>query len=298
MWARLCRFANPRTALAAGLQSHTVVLAQISPTILEIVLGWTCDREKMSTFGMMNVNDPKIASLRAEVKAAQQEFDMAVKFHEVWKLAVYDEDLHRRMGVSRATNAFHVVRVALRREMWLALMRLWDKVPKAVRMENITKTLRDKRVIDALAADRAARMPVASGQIVVGQIRQSADKAIALASKYSKGGSQYAVREKLQRLRHERLAHRQIQLAAVTGADATDGEIESFYQDISELIRLLISIVEGDADNPQQTAQVYRDYATFFWAGMRGEQTEGHPDYRAPLPPRQQRENGGPAQEP
>ncbi len=75
----------------------------------------------------MNVNDPKIADLGAEVKAAQQEFDMAVTFHEVWKPAAYDKDLHHRMGKSYASNAFNVVRVALRREMLLALMRLWDK---------------------------------------------------------------------------------------------------------------------------------------------------------------------------
>jgi hypothetical protein len=51
----------------------------------------------------MNINDPKIASLRAKVQAALQEFDMAVTFHEVWKLAAYDEDLRKRMGVSYAT---------------------------------------------------------------------------------------------------------------------------------------------------------------------------------------------------
>lgn len=58
----------------------------------------------------MNVNDPKIDNLRTLVKAACQEFDMAIMFHEVWKSAAYDEGLHNRMGVSYAANAFHVVR--------------------------------------------------------------------------------------------------------------------------------------------------------------------------------------------
>jgi hypothetical protein len=232
---------------------------------------------------MMNVNDPKIASLRAEVKAAQEEFDLAVTFHEVWKPTAYDEDLHRRMGVSYATNAFLVVQAALRREMLLALMRLWDKQPKAVRMESIAKALRDKRVIDALAADRGARLPVAEDQIRQ-DLRQSADKAIALVDKYSKGGSHYTVREKLQTLRHHRLAHRQIRLAAATGADATDGEVESFYQDISELILLLLRVAEANADNQKDTAGVYRHHATLFWAGVRGEQTEGHPTIQHPPP--------------
>jgi hypothetical protein len=45
----------------------------------------------------MNVTDPKIISLRESVKAAQQEFNVAVMFHETWKPTAYDDDLHRRM---------------------------------------------------------------------------------------------------------------------------------------------------------------------------------------------------------
>lgn len=57
--------------------------------------------------------NPEIASLRAQVKAAQEEFDLAVVCHEVWKPAAYDKDLHERMGVSHATNAFRVIVTAL-----------------------------------------------------------------------------------------------------------------------------------------------------------------------------------------
>jgi len=38
----------------------------------------------------MEIDDPKIVALREQVTAAQQEFDMAVAFHEVWKPATYD----------------------------------------------------------------------------------------------------------------------------------------------------------------------------------------------------------------
>lgn len=72
---------------------------------------------------------------------------MAIMFHEVWKPATYDESLHNRMGVSYATNAFHIVRAALRREMLLALMRLWDKRREAVRMKSAAEILGDKDVI-------------------------------------------------------------------------------------------------------------------------------------------------------
>ncbi len=47
-----------------------------------------------------NNSNPRIASLRLHVEAAQQEFDWAVVCHEVWKPTAYDRDLHQRMGVS------------------------------------------------------------------------------------------------------------------------------------------------------------------------------------------------------
>jgi hypothetical protein len=233
--------------------------------------------------GGMKIDDRKIASLREKVNAAHQEFDMAVAFHEVWKPAAFDEDLHKRMGASYATNAFFVVRAALRREMLLALMRLWDKDARAVGMNSIAATLGDKRVIDALAADRAARvgLPEAEGQMRK-ELGQCADAAIMLVGKYSEDDPHGVVRRKLKELRNERLAHRQTGATAIAEADPTAGEIESFYQDMSELIRLLLSLVMAVAYNPEDTRDVYRHHAKFFWAGVRGERTEGHPSYRAP----------------
>src|SRR5580692_956250 len=106
----------------------------------------------------MEIDDPKIVALRDKVTAAQQEFDMAVTFHEVWKPAAYDQDLHRRMGNSYASQAFLVARTALRREMVLALVRLWDTNKQAIRMQSIAAILRETEVIEALAADRVKRL--------------------------------------------------------------------------------------------------------------------------------------------
>jgi hypothetical protein len=137
-------------------------------------------------------------------------------------------------------------------------------------------------LINALAADRAARIPLPGAEVEIRkELGQRAGAAVALIAKYSKDGSHSAVRDKLKTLRDERLAHRQIE-AAATGPNATDGEIESFYQDTSELVRLLLSLVEALASDPQDAAEVDRHYATLFWAGVRGERTEGHPNYRAP----------------
>ena len=65
------------------------------------------------------------------------------------------------MGDSFASQTFLVVRMALRREMLLALMRLWDRDSRAVRMkESITDVLRDQSVVHALPAGRAANIGI------------------------------------------------------------------------------------------------------------------------------------------
>ncbi len=232
----------------------------------------------------MDINDPTITALRAKVTAAREEFHMAVTFHEAWKPAAYDTDLHVRMGASYASNTFLTVRTALRREMLLALMRLWDSDSdsRLVSMKSIANTLRDKRVIDAFTADGVARLGLAESSSIRKALSQYADDAVALIKKYDKGGSHDGVLEKLKRLRHERLAHRNRTTIKIAGADATGAEIESFYLDMAKLITLLLHLVEATAYDPMETAHVYKHYAKFFWAGVRGERTEGHPNFRAP----------------
>jgi hypothetical protein len=214
----------------------------------------------------MKIDDPKIVALREQVTAAQQEFDLAVAFHEVWKPATYDRDLHSRLGTSYASQAFLVTRAALRREMLLALTRLWDTNKQAIRMKCVWTTLRDKEVIDALAFDRAKR----GGWLEVldemrNDFRKKAAEAVLLLNKYMEGGTHCMVLEKLLALRHERLAHRQLAKATATGANATDEEIEEFYQDNSKLIEILLGIANAMAYDPQDTAKVYGFYASHFW---------------------------------
>lgn len=44
----------------------------------------------MNSRNAMNITVPKIIDLGKMVTAAQEEFDMAVTYHEVWKPAAYD----------------------------------------------------------------------------------------------------------------------------------------------------------------------------------------------------------------
>lgn len=215
----------------------------------------------------MEIDDPKIVSLREMVTAAQEEFDLAVMFHEVWKPAAYDQNLHSRLGESYAARAFLVTRTALRHETLLALIRLWDTNKRAIRMRFIAATLREKKVIDALALDRANRFGLREAiyETMRNDIGKKAEAVDLLVSKYMKDGASRPVFEELLALRHERLAHRQLASAAATGANATDEEIEEFYQDNSKLIHNLLSVVSATAYNPQDTAKVYSHYASCFW---------------------------------
>jgi hypothetical protein len=245
-------------------------------------IGATSIRDNAMTAPLTTIN-PEIASLRAHVKAAKEEFDLAVVCHEIWKPTVYDKELHQRMGVSYATNAFRVIVTALRREVLLALMRLWDRAKGNVRMEEIARILSDKHIIDVLATDRASRFDDVHIEAAMNEdMTRQAKEVIDLIEGYSKNGRNEAVLEKLRAVRHGLLAHRQIEPTAATGPGLTDKEIESFYQDNSKIIGLLLSLVSGIGYDPEQTGEVFRCHASFFWAGVRGERTEGHPNYGPP----------------
>ena len=221
--------------------------------------------------------------LKDAVQAAQDEIVMAVMFHETWKPTAYDEDLHKRMGNSFATHAFQIVRLSLRREMLLALMRLWDTDKRALRMTAIAEKLRNREFFDALVTKRANGIGLSFNGVVESMreaLEPKRDAIVKLVRKYSEGGTGYAVFEKLRALRHERLAHRQAVQTSVTRADTTDQEIESFYEDNLEIVRLLLSLILATAFDLTDAADVYRHHAKFFWANARGERTEGHPNYR------------------
>lgn len=206
--------------------------------------------------------------------------------HEAWKPTAYDKRLHERMGTSYATNTFQTVRLALRREMLLALMRIWDKDPRALRMdETIGKSIRDPKTIDALVANTVARIGIEEAeQTIRDSLSEKANEATAIIDKYSKHGPQQEVRKALEQLRHQQLAHRQVAIS-VEELTATDEQIEQFYQDNSNLIRLLLSLVHATAYDPDEGAQVFRRYASEFWAGVSGERTTGHPNFRPPKTP-------------
>lgn len=245
----------------------------------------------------MKVDHPSIRALRNQVRAANEEFDVAMTCHEAWKPAAYNRSLHKRMSHTYAGNTFLVVRKALRQEMLLALMRLWDTKKRTVNLRFIAKALGDPHILNMLAAERS-KVPQTFIKVerrnvqeaVISEIarqrrdmlQKDATKVRKIIRKYDRGGSHHDTLKYLKTLRDERLAHRQIEkdVSKIQGKNATDAEIETFYRDMAKLISLLFHCVERTAYEPKEAAKVFRHYAKFFWNGVLGERTKGHPNYR------------------
>jgi hypothetical protein len=240
---------------------------------------------------------PILEKLRRQVDAAAGEFDLATMFYEAWRTAADDDALHTRLGKSYATNTFRVIMTALRRELLLALTRMWDKPQRALRMSAIAHTIRDPQTVGRLAAARGEKIhkdmvrpggavPRASVSAITGSIRHSlvekAAQVLEITDKYEHGGAGFEALEKLKTVRNERLAHYHLEAVVAPDKDATDEEIEEFYRDNLELVRLLLSLVTATAYDPQEGADVHHTYAMLFWASVRGERTEGHPNYQRP----------------
>ncbi len=88
--------------------------------------------------------------LRVRVKAAVQEYDAVVEFHESWRIAAHDKALHERVSHSFAGQTFLVVRRALRSEMLLGLSRLWDHRTEAIKIISIADDLENPTILDSL----------------------------------------------------------------------------------------------------------------------------------------------------
>src|ERR1700741_4936414 len=93
--------------------------------------------------------------LRARVKAAVQEYDAVVQFHESWRIAAHDKALRGRVSHSFAGQTFLIVRRALRREMLLGLSRLWDYRTEAIKIISIADDLENPTILDSFVAEHA-----------------------------------------------------------------------------------------------------------------------------------------------
>lgn len=230
--------------------------------------------------------EDELQRAKVAVEAAQDEALLAVQFHETWRPTVFDVDLQARMGNSFATHSFHIIRIALRREVLLALMRLWDRDSRTVKLTAIAELLSNEALFEELVRQRAERL---GGLDVVDAMRDALSpkraEILRLVRKYTHDSSHASVLNRLRALRHQQLAHRQAhQPTDPTELHQTDEEIEEFYQDSLEIVRLMLSVFLGRAfDIAGEGGSVYRHHADYFWSAVCGERTKGHPRYQGSL---------------
>jgi hypothetical protein len=207
--------------------------------------------------------------LRARVKAAVQEYDTVVQFHESWRIAAHHKALHGRVSGSFAGQTFLIVRRALRREMLLGLSRLWDHRTEAIKIISIADDLENATILDSLLPNTSH----------YAEARGQAEEAAALIRKYEKGGSRHSTLKQLRKLRNEHLAHHQVAAKpiGVVEDDEIEKQTEDLYADSAKLISLLEHVVERTAYDPTETAGIYGFYAKFFWEAVTGERDENHP---------------------
>jgi hypothetical protein len=150
----------------------------------------------------------------------------------------------------------------------------------------VIEAIGESKFIDSLVAERTGTLRKQSNMALNGcedqvraSIQKEASEAIGIFARWTPGGAGADVRERLRAIRNQRLAHRQIE-ASVDNKGPRNEEIEAFFQDTLELVKLLCHVVRADFYDPAATAEVYRRPAALFWASVRGENTEGHPDYQ------------------
>ena len=228
----------------------------------------------------------ELTQFKVMVSICEEQAVMAAMFHETWSPTVEDAELSARMGTSFARQTFHIIAWALRRELILALMRIWDGRKDTPNMKRICQWLGEEANYKLLLQERA-RLISSNPDSIMYLLRESLDPArrriSASIAKYMAGGEKFAAIERLRIVRNKRLAHRDLE-TPLDAVDPTDDQVVQLYVDTLALVTDLLHLVNGTAFDLREASGVYKHHARFFWAAARGERTEGHPNYRPPLP--------------
>jgi len=224
----------------------------------------------------------RLARLHDNVEALNGNVVAAAALHEVWMPTARDDELHLRMGRSYASQALHIIRFALRREMLLSLMRAWDETDRAQSLHPVIAALSKPDIWRALVEDRVATTGRAYlDEPISKQLQLDLALVMSIYSAYRPEGAKYLVYKRLLVLRNVSLAHTQRPASSELAREPEDSEVDAFYDDTLALVSKLMSIVSATAIDYVEVADVYRHYAKYFWINARGELTNGHPLFRS-----------------
>jgi hypothetical protein len=191
----------------------------------------------------------KLRRLRNKANVITGEYDLASSFHEAWKPTIYDADLQARIGESLAANTFLVIRDALRREMVLALMRIWDTGNDSLSLSILLQELDIPGVMESYierSTKRLTDVGIPIGDQILHNLRQVQADLHSMITEYTEGEKRN-VYERLRRLRNDRLAHNLTTSKIPSGPSLTDVEIEQFYVRTGEIVKLLLHLIHATA---------------------------------------------------
>lgn len=221
----------------------------------------------------------KLDRLSMTANAISDEYDLAARNHETWKPMVSDKDLHDRIGRSFAAHTFGWIRDAVRRDMVLALMRIWDSGKGTLNLFRLMEDIDNPEIMDALVARRSERVPASIEPQMRQRLSDQRERLRAMIDEYGEGGASEGTLDRLRIVRNGVLAHN---LSTKRNGkkmpdDLTDAMVDQFYQHTSGIVRGVLSLLDATAYNPDEAAAQYGQCAGYFWEGVKGEQTEGHP---------------------
>jgi hypothetical protein len=228
----------------------------------------------------------------------------AVATYAVYSQAASDSDLLNRLGKSRATAAFTLVRTQLLRTIVMALMRIWDngrhnnspieKIVAVIGRPKVTAQIKERRLRQRSTMDfrdytvhnsdeERQQMAAALHAIVRNDAERAAREvdaeliACQQMIELTRTGTLGETVRLLRGLRNRRLAHTEIVIPSNRPAEARpvqagDGsQLLSATVPIVERLNLLVSDLNVRFDSLER---VYNRHAACFWLNVRGESVD------------------------
>lgn len=236
-----------------------------------------------------------LLELVAIAELSEKEAHLAIQFHETWRPAAFNREVHKRISFSYVAHTFEIVRWALSRELLMSLSRLWINQKDAIALTKAAHHLKNPKVFDALCIDYLERLKGESSsmsylRMMLSERRQ---EFLDLVNKYHQGGRSASVLGRLAHLRHNELAHRRLEIndwdkpssepvTQQSQQELKHNEVEELYQDSLIAVSLLNDLARGKVTNLKGITNVYKHHSNYFWEGLRSERELGHPRYIAP----------------
>ncbi|QJQ01976.1 MULTISPECIES: AbiU2 domain-containing protein [Herbaspirillum] len=232
-------------------------------------------------------NEARLVRIRRVIRAARLELPIAIAAFETWRPMVEDGSLINRVNNLNVTETFLAIRGLLWRELIMAIMRFWDDDSKTIGLPYVIAWLREDGAKELLASD-VASAAVEQMNLTVDEKNSFVENLIGVydyvdqcVAAYEKGGAYYQIYDNFRRIRHQRLAHRQIKPNTGGQTDSTRPELEQFYRDTLNIVKILNASLNQEEFDLEGIRYSAKCKSVNFWgsvAWQKGEHDHPFPD--------------------